>query len=186
MDPSQHQPPPSGELASTLAPTNQVVNATTGINIATSDQAASTRITPAPAGDGTLAEGAIVVNSSDSPLSVSSEERVRYSHWDDLGMSYSGSLNLKHGQSPPSASRDPSRDPEQLHPHRRLGRRLPTCRPPRYKTARTSQVVPTTRHMRIGSAWQELVRRGVSKDSGARIKIRLGKPSWKSCSRERL
>ena len=54
-----------------LAPINQVVNATTGINIATSDPAASTRITPAPAGDGTLAEGTIVVNSSDSPLSDS-------------------------------------------------------------------------------------------------------------------
>jgi len=94
MDPFQQQPPPVGELASTLAATNQVVNATTGI--ATSDQDASTRITPAPAGNGTSAEGVIVVNSSDSPLSDSSEERVRYSHWDDLGMSYSGSLNLKH------------------------------------------------------------------------------------------
>ena len=51
---------------------NQVVNANNGTNIATSDPAASTRITPAPAGDGTLAEGAIVVNSSDSPLSDSS------------------------------------------------------------------------------------------------------------------
>ena len=97
MDPFQQQPPPVGELASTLAATNQVVNAATGINIATSDQAASTRITPAPAGNGTSAEGVIVVNSSsDSPLSDSSEERVRYSHWDYLGMSYSGSLNLKH------------------------------------------------------------------------------------------
>ena len=54
MDPFQQQPPPVGELASTLAATNQAVNATTGINIATSDPAASTRITPAPAGDGTL------------------------------------------------------------------------------------------------------------------------------------
>ena len=79
MDPFQQQPSPVGELASTLAATNQVVNATTGINIATSDQAAPTRITPAPAGDGTSAEGVIVVNSSDSPLSKSSEERVRYS-----------------------------------------------------------------------------------------------------------
>ena len=96
MDPFQQQPPPVGELASTLTPINQVVNATTGINIATSDPAASTRITPAPAGDGTLAEGAIVVNSSDSPLSDSSEERVRYSQWDDLGMSYGGSSNLMH------------------------------------------------------------------------------------------
>jgi phosphoglucomutase len=76
LDPFQQQPPPVGELASTLAPTNQVVNAITGINIATSDPAASTRITPAPAGDDTLADGAIVVNSSDSPLSDSSEERV--------------------------------------------------------------------------------------------------------------
>ena len=82
MDPFQQQPPPVGELASTLAATNQAVNATTGINIATSDPAASTRVTPAPAVDGTSAEGAIGVNSSDSPLSDSSEERVRYSHWD--------------------------------------------------------------------------------------------------------
>ncbi len=89
MDPFQQQPPPVGELASTLAATNQVVSTITGINIATSDQAASTRITP-------LAEGAIAVNSSESPLFDSSEERVRYSHWDDLGMSYGGSLNLKH------------------------------------------------------------------------------------------
>ncbi len=69
MDPFQQQPPPVGELASTLAATNQVVSAITGINIATSDQAASTRITPAPAGDCTLAEGTIAVNSSESPLS---------------------------------------------------------------------------------------------------------------------
>ena len=96
MDPFQQQPPPVGELASTLAATNQAVNATTGINIATSDPAASTRVTPAPAVDGTSAEGAIGVNSSDSPLSDSSEERVRYSQWDDLGMSYTGSANLKH------------------------------------------------------------------------------------------
>ena len=96
MDPFQQQPPLVGELASTLVATNQAVNATAGINIATSDPAASTRVTPAPAVDGTSAEGAIGVNSSDSPLSDSSEERVRYSQWDDLGMSYSGSLNLKH------------------------------------------------------------------------------------------
>ena len=94
MDPFQLQPPPAGELASTLAPTNEVVNANNGTNIATSDPAASTRITPAPAGDGTLVEGAIVVNSSDSPLSESSEEAVRYSQWDDLGMSYDGPFNL--------------------------------------------------------------------------------------------
>ena len=55
-----------------------------------------TRITPAPAGDGALAESAIVVNNSDSPLSESSEEAVRYSQWDNLGMSYDGSFNLTH------------------------------------------------------------------------------------------
>ena len=49
MDPFQQLPPPVGELASTLAATNQVVNATTGINVATSDQAASTRIKGPPA-----------------------------------------------------------------------------------------------------------------------------------------
>ena len=96
MDPFQLQPSPAGELASTLAPANQVVNANNGTNIATSDLADSTRTTPAPAGNGTLAEIAIVVNNSDSPLSESSDEAVRYSQWDDLGMSYYGSFNLMH------------------------------------------------------------------------------------------
>ena len=94
MDPSHLQPSPAGELASTLGPINQEVNVNTGTNIATRDQAASTRITPAPAGDGALAEGAIVVNSNDCPLSTASGEAVRYSQWDDLGMSYDGSFNL--------------------------------------------------------------------------------------------
>ena len=152
MDPFQQQPPPVGELASTLAPINQVVNANNGTNIATIDSAASTRITPAPAGDGALAESAIVVNNSDSPLSKSSEERVRYSQWDDLGMLYGGSFNLKH-------------------------RAIPT-----FSFQGRRRLVPArSRHMRIGSTWQELVRHGVSKDSEARDKTR--NPSCRSCSR---
>ena len=121
----------------------------------TSDQVALTRIVPASAGEGALAEGAIVVNSSDSPLSEASEQ------CDDLGMSYDGSFNLMHRTVQASASREPSRDPDRLRPHLL-----------RSKTAHTSQVVPITRYTRIGTTWQEHDPRGASKVSGTSGKTR--------------
>ena len=140
MDPFQQQPPPVCELASTLAATNQVVNATTGINIATSDHHSRScwqryirRVCHRRQQQRLSTLRLIGRTSAILPLGRP---------WDVVQWL---------PQSPPSASREPSRNPEQLHPHRRLGRRPPACRPPRYKTTRTSQVGPTTQHMRIGS-----------------------------------
>ena len=104
------------------------------------------------------------------PLSSASEEVVRFSRWDNLGISYDVCVHLMHRTIPSFSFKGSISRP----------RSTSSSSSARATTPCLSSAALQDGSYQPGRAYQELELRGVSKVFGARDKKRLGKSSCRS------